>query len=144
MTAVAFVCLHGAAKSVVAAAHYRALAAERGYKHQAASYGVEPDSDLPDHVLDGLRRDGLEVVRRPPIAPTREALADADVVVLIGCELPDGAFDAPIIRWDGVPDVTDGYDAARTEIVRRLHDLFYDAQPCSDRKLDPLSLRYSG
>ena len=40
---VLFVCLHGAAKSVVGAAHFRRLAAERGLTIDAVAAGTEPD-----------------------------------------------------------------------------------------------------
>src|SRR5262250_858896 len=43
---VLFVCLHGAAKSVVAAAHFRRLAAARGLSMDAVAAGTEPDPEL--------------------------------------------------------------------------------------------------
>src|SRR5262245_44043426 len=43
---VLFVCLHGAAKSVVAAAHFRRVAAARGLAVDAAAAGTEPDPEL--------------------------------------------------------------------------------------------------
>src|SRR5919106_1489229 len=43
---VLFVCLHGAAKSVVAAAHFRRLAKGRGLSFDAVAAGTEPDPEL--------------------------------------------------------------------------------------------------
>src|SRR5205823_2361753 len=43
---VLFVCLHGAAKSVVGAAHFRRLAAAHGLDVDAAAAGTEPDPQL--------------------------------------------------------------------------------------------------
>src|SRR5919198_3447437 len=40
---VLFVCVHGAAKSVIAAAHFRKLAAARGISIDAVAAGTEPD-----------------------------------------------------------------------------------------------------
>src|ERR671925_873480 len=40
---VLFVCLHGAAKSVIGAAHFRRLAAARGLSVDAVAAGTEPD-----------------------------------------------------------------------------------------------------
>jgi hypothetical protein len=45
-------------------------------------------------------------------------------VVSFGCDL-DRSVRArtampPLVRWDDIPAVSDGYDAARDEIVRRL------------------------
>src|SRR5215207_1472346 len=42
---VLFVCLHGAAKSVVGAAHFRRLAAARGLDIDAVAAGTEPDDE---------------------------------------------------------------------------------------------------
>jgi protein-tyrosine-phosphatase len=120
---VVFICPHGAAKSVVAAAHYQALAAARGEAVSTASYGIEPDPEVPQGVVDGLRQDGLAVAPDKPVAPSAEALAHADLVVVIGCDLPDGMCAVPIVRWDGVPAVSDGYDAARTDIAGRVSEL---------------------
>src|SRR5207247_1233638 len=43
---VLFVCLHGAAKSVVGAAHFRRLAAKQGLAIDAVAAGTEPDAAL--------------------------------------------------------------------------------------------------
>ena len=121
---VAFVCEHGAAKSVIAAEYYRALAANRGKTVVVRPFGIDPDSEVPSHVVDGLRRDGIELSDRTPVGVASESLADADLVVVIGCELPiASAPSIPVVRWDGVPAVSDGYDAARTAIVQRVERL---------------------
>src|SRR6266850_3177169 len=51
---VLFVCLHGAAKSVVAAAHFRRLAAARGLPMGAVAAGTEPEPDLAPGAVKGL------------------------------------------------------------------------------------------
>jgi arsenate reductase (thioredoxin) len=51
---VPFVCLHGAAKSVVAAEHLRRLAAARGVRLEVATAGIEPDDEIAPPV-DGRR-----------------------------------------------------------------------------------------
>src|SRR5262249_4403189 len=56
---VLFVCLHGAAKSVVAAAHFRRLAAARGLAVDAVAAGTEPDPELAPAAVKGLAADGL-------------------------------------------------------------------------------------
>lgn len=60
-TRVVFVCEHGAAKSVVAAALFNRMAAERGLAAQAVARGTEPDTVIPAHVRDGLRADGADI-----------------------------------------------------------------------------------
>ena len=52
---VVFVCLHGAAKSVIAGAHLNRLAAERGWDLCASAAGIEPEPEVPPQVRQGLR-----------------------------------------------------------------------------------------
>jgi hypothetical protein len=53
---VVFVCLHGAAKSVIAGAYLNRLARERGLDIHATAAGIEPEPEIPLHVRDGLLR----------------------------------------------------------------------------------------
>jgi alanine dehydrogenase len=124
---VLFVCAHGSAKSVVAAAHCRQLAAQRGLDLRVASAGVEPDPAIPPHVVAGLRGDGIEPPNAPPDAFTPAAAERAHRVIAIGCDLdglalPPGAVE----RWDDIPAVSDGYEPARRAIVHRLGALLDD------------------
>lgn len=126
---VLFVCQHGAAKSVIAARHFAELAHARGLTVNATAAGVEPDEVIPAHVIDGLRKDGVDdhVTRPQPV--TRELLENAQIVVSFGCDLSALAEDSDrIVSWIGVPAVSDGYDAARTEILRRLHAILDEAE----------------
>lgn len=120
---IAFVCAHGAAKSVIAAAYYRSMAEARGQSVRTAAYGVEPDPEVPAAVIDGLRRDGHDPAARTPVAATAEALASAHLVVVMGCELPAGICAGPVVHWEGVPAVSDSYEAARADIVQRVQEL---------------------
>jgi protein-tyrosine-phosphatase len=126
---VIFVCQHGAAKSVIAARHFEELARARGLTLSATAAGVEPDAVIPPHVIAGLRTDSVDDHETPPQAVTRELLENSQVVVSFGCDLSAFAEDAgQIVQWSGVPAVSDGYDAARTEILRRLHALVDEAE----------------
>ena len=126
---VLFVCQHGAAKSVIAARQLVALARARGLNLKASAAGVEPDEAIPPHVTAGLRGDGIDDHETPPQAVTREMLANAGIVVSFGCDLSafaDGS--TRIVQWSGVPAVSDGYDAARTDIVSRLPAVLDEAE----------------
>jgi protein-tyrosine-phosphatase len=126
---VLFVCQHGAAKSVIAARHLAELAHVRGLTLNAAAAGVEPDQLIPPHVIAGLREDGVDDHEAPPRAVTRELLENAQIVVSFGCDLSAfAAASGRIVQWKEVPAVSDGYDAARTEIVGRLHTLLDEAE----------------
>ena len=56
---VLFVCLHGAAKSVIASQYFRRLAGEPGIPANTDSAGTEPDPEIPPGVVRGLRGDGI-------------------------------------------------------------------------------------
>jgi protein-tyrosine-phosphatase len=118
---VVFVCLHGAAKSVVAAALLERLAARAGVPVRALARGLEPDPALAPAAVEGLRREGLDVGGQTPTALGAGDLRGAARVVAFGCDLsgrvPPGV---PVERWDDVPAVSDGFAAARDRIASRL------------------------
>jgi protein-tyrosine-phosphatase len=119
---VLFVCLHGAAKSVVGAAHFRRLAASRGLAVDAAAAGTEPDAELTPGAVKGLAADGLTAAPRRPRPVTLYDLSAATRVVSFGCDVtPKGG--QPVDRWDDVPNISDGYDKARDRIVARVDRL---------------------
>jgi protein-tyrosine-phosphatase len=121
---VLFVCLHGSAKSLIAAEHLNRLAKQLSVSVHGESAGIEPDADVPPAVLAGLSIDGIDVHEYRPRQVTTERLAAATHVVLCGCELsPSFATISSVERWDDLPFVSDGYDAARTAIVERVDDL---------------------
>lgn len=121
---VLFVCLHGSAKSVIAAEHFRRIAAERGVRAEAESAGLEPDLEVPPHVVAGLLADGLDVELRRPRGLTR---AQAEAATWIVSFAPDLSGDViagcAIEYWTDVPAVSDGYEAARHAIVGRVRAL---------------------
>jgi len=121
---VVFVCLHGSAKSLIAAEHFARLAATRGMPVRSTSAGTEPDAEIPPRVIEGLLEDGMDVRGRAPRRATAEELARAWHVVSFGCDLsglvPPGVH---VERWDDVPAVSDDFKAAREAIVTRLEDL---------------------
>jgi protein-tyrosine-phosphatase len=116
-----FVCLHGAAKSVVAAAHFRRLAAERGLAIDAVAAGTEPDPELGPGAVKGLAADGLTSTPARPRPVTLYDLESAARVVSFGCDIapPRGQR---VDQWD-VPAVSDGYAAARERIVTNVERL---------------------
>ena len=120
-TRVLFVCLHGAAKSVIAAEYLQLLAAERGIRIEASAAGVEPDIEIPPTVVSSLLAEGIDVRGRQPIGVQSEMFERADHVVSFGCDLSDVTHNATsITEWTDVPAVSDGYVTARDEIVRRV------------------------
>ncbi len=117
---VLFVCLHGAAKSVLAAADFERLARERGLDARAEFAGTEPDPEIAPKVLAALGAEGVDLRGRRPRRVTRADVDGASRVVAFGCDL--GALASagrPIEQWD-VPAVSEDFAKARAAIDARL------------------------
>jgi arsenate reductase (thioredoxin) len=124
---VLFVCLHGSAKSLIAAEYFNRLAVARGLPVSAVSAGTEPDDSIPPRVTQGLGADGIDVEGRRPRRPTSADLDSSALVVTFGCDLGDLASRAPRIeRWDDVPAVSEDFKRARDVIVARVTALLED------------------
>ena len=118
---VLFVCEHGSAKSVVAAAHFNRLTAQQGVTLRAISRGTDPDPENHPAAVAGLAGDSLQ----PPGRPCRLALADFEsaAAVVAFSPLPAAyASRAPVRVWN-VPAISEGYGPARDEIVSRVRHL---------------------
>ena len=121
---VVFVCLHGAAKSVIAATYLNHLSTERGLNLRATAAGIEPEPEVPPQVCEGLLREGLDVRHYHPRRVTPEELTAAWRVVSFGCDLGDVASTSLAVeRWDDVPLVSDGFQPARDAIAIRVQEL---------------------
>ena len=130
---VAFVCLHGSAKSLIAAEHMGGLAKARGVALTATTSGPEPDAEVPANVIEGLLKRGIDVRDRIPQRVSAEALARAVHIVSFGCDL-EGLVGAqrPVEHWDDCPAVSDDFDIAYAFItgrVERLFDRLYGGTP---------------
>ena len=64
---VVFVCEHGAAKSVLAAAELERMAKERGLNFSIVARGTNIDPELAPSVVNGLRADGLKPGLAKPV-----------------------------------------------------------------------------
>jgi arsenate reductase (thioredoxin) len=116
---VLFVCRHGAAKSVLAAADFRTLAAERGLNVEAVAAGLEPDAEIAPVLIDALDFHGLR--EGSPRAVKPADLATASRVITFDLA-PDELLIAstPVERWDDIPSVSEHMSAARDAIRHRL------------------------
>lgn len=117
---VLFVCLHGAAKSVLAATHFERLAQQRGLRMVATFAGTEPDPTIAPRVVTELLAEGIDVRGAQPRNVTAADVASATRIVSFGCDLGALAPSVPVDRWDDVPAVSDGYEAAREAIDARV------------------------
>ncbi len=125
---VLFVCLHGAAKSLIAASHLERLARERGITIHAEFAGTEPDPELTPVAVAGLQAEGIAVRGQRPRRVTADDIRSASRVVSFGCDLDALAPGVPVERWDDVPAVSENYRAARDLILSRLPALLETAR----------------
>jgi protein-tyrosine-phosphatase len=116
-----FVCLHGAANSQVAAAHFNRIASERGLPYTAISRGIDVVPSVPTRIRDGLSLDGLEPTNPRPLTAA-EAATVATVVAFD--PVPDDQRGlVKVSYWSDVPLAMSDYEASRDAIVRHIDDL---------------------
>jgi arsenate reductase len=124
---VVFVCQHGAAKSVLAAALLERLAADHGLPLRALARGSEPEPQLALAVAAGLLEQGIDVRAWRPRLVTREDLAEAWRVVSFGPDLSHLLPAGTLVQvWSHVPAVADGFQAAQAVIAGQLLRLIED------------------
>ena len=118
-----FVCEHGAAKSVIAAAYFNKLAQETNLSVRAIARGTHPDPELSPKAITGLRDDGLTPTE---LIPQKLSLSDIESAqrIITFCELPaEYQSKASIQHWDGVPPISEDYEKARDAILDRINQL---------------------
>jgi arsenate reductase len=121
---VLFMCPHGAAKSVLASAYFQHAASERGLNVRVISAGTDPDAQVAPVVVNHLKANGYEVPIAQPRRVNADDMAQADVVISIGCDLkglpaPRGA----VQKWDDVPAPSEDFAAADAKIKERVLQL---------------------
>jgi arsenate reductase (thioredoxin) len=121
---VAFVCLHGSAKSLIAAEYFNRLAREKSLALRATTAGPEPDPEVPANVVEGMKARGIDVHAYRPTMIAAEQLTDADLIVSFACDagrtLAPGKAEE---RWDECPAVSDDFDVAWKFITGRVDTL---------------------
>jgi protein-tyrosine-phosphatase len=121
-----FVCEHGAAKSILAAAYFNELAREENINMRAIARGTHPDAELSSKTIAGLQEDGLAPTESIPARLTREEIESARRIICF-CELPDEYPQETIVEgWLDIPPVSEGYERSRDAIVSRLHKLIHN------------------
>ena len=118
-----FVCEHGAAKSILAAAYFNKMAAERGLNVHAIARGTHPDQELSPKTVEGLERDGLHPTETMPQKLTPAEVESAQRIISF-CELPAGyPYQVPMEQWNDNPPVSENYETARDAIIQRIDQL---------------------
>jgi protein-tyrosine-phosphatase len=119
----AFVCLHASAKSLIAAEYLTRTARERGLNWLGTTSGPEPDAEIPENVVAGLRARNIDVQGRKPVLVSAEALARADHIISFGYDLGALAPHRRVENWGDCPAVSDDFDRAWTFIAGRIDRL---------------------
>jgi protein-tyrosine-phosphatase len=123
---VVFICEHGSAKSVVAAAHFNRLARERQIGLRAVSRATNPDDEVAPNAARGLEADGLAP---DGLVPRRLSAADVEAALRVVAFCPlsaDYGGSEAIEIWDDVPAVSESYERARDRILERIARLLDD------------------
>jgi protein-tyrosine-phosphatase len=122
-TTVVFVCEHGAARSVIAAAYFNKLAAERHLPYRAIARGTSPQENLSAAAVRGLEQDRVDFERESPKLLTEADMKDA-VRIVAFCPIPDAFSRAiPVDEHDDVPDVGKSYAGARDRLLVYIKEL---------------------
>jgi protein-tyrosine-phosphatase len=120
---VIFVCEHGAAKSIIAAAYFNELAKQRGLHFKAVARGTDPDPEVSEPTVQGLSKDGLSPIEQTPHRLSKEDLQSTRLIISF-CELPSEYIEKVTTeQWDEIPPVSEDYDKARDAILHRLNNL---------------------
>ena len=120
---IVFVCEHGAAKSILAAAYFNKLASESDLGMTAIARGTHPDVELSSKTVSGLREEGLTPTESIPVRLTREEMESAQRVVSF-CTLPEEYGHKVVVEyWDDVPPFSEDYERSRDVIIEHLKEL---------------------
>jgi arsenate reductase len=124
---VLFVCEHGAAKSVIAAAYFDKLAKDQHLPHRAVFRGVNPDATLSSVAEKGLKQDGIDTSGWKPARVTQRDVDEASRIATLGCVLPAGIHVASkVTDWGDIPSPSQNYSDARDQIKKRVRKLVDD------------------
>jgi arsenate reductase len=126
MPVIIFVCEHGAAKSILSAAIFNKLAAERGLNLRAIARGTNPDPEISPKIARGLQADGLAASEATPQKISQADLHSARRIITF-CALPDNYPDyresIRVENWDDVLPEIEDYGKARDRLTERINRL---------------------
>ena len=115
---IVFVCEHGAARSVIAAAYFNRMAAERHLPYRAIARGTSPQKNLSVATVRGLEADGVPFDRIKPQGLSTGDLTDAVRIVAFCPVAKSLSGNLRVDEHDEIPEISKDYAAARTQIVR--------------------------
>jgi protein-tyrosine-phosphatase len=117
---IVFMCPHGGAKSVIAAAYFNQLAAAESLSYEAVAVaGEDPYDAVPENVREFLAREGFDVASFKPRCFTSADVESAKKVISIDCDIDHAAIE----RWDDVPKVSEDLPGSAAAIRKHVQAL---------------------
>ncbi len=122
MTArILFMCPHSAGKSLAAATYFRAAAARAQLEVEIGVAGPDPDDTNMPLVEAELKKEGYTIGWQPKLVST-EDIANADLLVSIGCDHSTIPTEREIVEWDS-PMISQDLHGSLQAIHRHAEDL---------------------
>ncbi len=118
---IVILCPHNAAKSVYSAARLQQRASEIGLDLSVTTGGTDPDNVVLPIVRVRLGSLGHNVTTVPRVIPADE-LAEADMIINIGCEPSQLPTTKPIVDWS-IPNFSDDHEAAFDSLEQHVEEL---------------------
>lgn len=118
---VVFVCEHGAAKSVIAAAYFNKLAKERNLNYEAVCRGNVPDAEVSPSAKEGLTKDKLFDAA---VTPTKLMINDTlnTERIILFTKLPsDFKTTIQTEDWSKVEGLDGNYQQRRDAITKNIN-----------------------
>jgi arsenate reductase len=119
---IVFVCEHGAAKSVIAAAYFNKMAKEKNIPWEATCRGRNPDKEISQKTQELLKKNNLFNPELTPVKLTQQDVDQAQQVILF-CPLPDALVFNDTRSWPGIDAVDGDFNKLRDAIVLKLNPL---------------------
>jgi protein-tyrosine-phosphatase len=121
---IVFVCEHGVAKSVLAAALFNDMATKRGLPFRAEHRAADtPQREPSVSTNKGLAADGLPIPEGVPLQLSAQDIREASRVITLGISRPVAGTEGKSQDWADVPTIGDGYAAARDATQRHVTEL---------------------
>ena len=120
-TTVIFVCEHGGARSTIASLYFNKMALDNHLPYRSIFRGLTPDPVITKETKEGLIKDGFETTSLSPVALTTKDVTSNALVISLDCVAPTTY--QTYHTWNGIPAISENYDAARNAIVKLLNEL---------------------
>jgi len=123
-----FMCPHNGAKSVLAEAYFKQVAADKGLGFNVITAGTDPYEVVVPAVVERLKKEGIDVSGHQPRHFTDEDLNQADLILSMECNiethLPEGKT---VTYWNDVPlvsaDIEKAYDVIKSKVDQLIQEL---------------------